>query len=134
MNFLERARNPQKLPYKVWEETRAELERRSKQGKQADEIRKLLEGFAEYTPDRGVVSEKAVGTLSWETTEAGWFMRGFHGDKEVATIRKIDNHKPVNGEVEVYEVTVLGQDMPDRFKDIDKARKAGSDLFETLRS
>lgn len=134
MDFLERARNPQKLTYVVWKETRLELERRSKQSKQVDEIRRLLVGFDEYAPDRGVVSEKAVGTLSWETTEAGWLMRGFHGDKEVASIRKIDNHKPVNGEVDVYEVTVLGQDISDRFKDIDYARKAGSDLFERLRS
>lgn len=60
-------------------------------------------------------------------------MRGFHGEKVVATIRKIENHKPVNGQVEVHEVTVLGQNMQERFKDVDKARKAGSDLFEKLR-
>ena len=134
MNFLERARNPRKLNYKLWKATRAELERRSKQGKQVDEIRKLLKGFTEYTPDRGAASEKTVGALSWETIEAGWLMHGFHGDKVVATIRKTDNHKPVNGEVEVHEVTVLGQNVQEPFKDIDKARKAGSDLFEKLRS
>ncbi|MBC7146993.1 MAG: hypothetical protein H5U24_16575 [Thioclava marina] len=134
MNFLERARNPRKLNYNLWKETRAELERRLRQGKQVDEIRELLKGFSEYTPDRGVASEKTVGALSWETIEAGWLMRGFHGDEVVATIRKIDNHKTVNGEVEVHEVTVLGQNLQERFKDIDKARKAGSDLFEKLRS
>lgn len=133
MTFLEKARNPRKLTYKDWEETRQELGKRSKQGKNVDQLRELLKGFDEYAPDRGTVSEITVGALSWETTEAGWLMRGFHGDKEVAYIRKRDNHKPVNGEVEVYEVTVLGQEVPARFKDIDKARNAGSDLFEKLR-
>lgn len=129
MTFLEMARNPRQLTYRDWKETRDELGRRAMQGKAVAEILALLEGFEAYDPEPGLSLGKSVGDVTWEDHSAGPQMRGFVEGMEVGWIFKHETHKPANGPHGVYEVSVLGEALSDRFHGIAEAREAGSRLY-----
>lgn len=129
MTFLERARTPRKLTYKLWKETGDELRRRAKQGKALAEIEALLLGFTDYDPEPGIVETKTVGDVTWQDHDAGPKMCGFVDGEEVGWIFKHETHKPVNGPHGVYELSVLGEVVAGRFHNIGQAREAGSRLY-----
>lgn len=133
MKFIEMARNTRRLRYADWIETKTRLEGTAKQTKGAEEARELLKGFETYDPEPGINRTTKVALLDWETHDAGPLMRGFAGSDVVATICKRENHRQVNGEVEVYELAVLGETIPDLFHHIKDARQHGSRLYAERR-
>jgi hypothetical protein len=73
---------------------------------------------------------KQVGGIYWEPHGNSEYSRGFDSNgREVASIRKIDNHRYTEENPDVYVLQVLTEQVETPFREIDKARAKAWEVY-----